>query len=103
MDCCTFTQWVYRQVGIDIPIPSVEQYMVGQPIPVGDVQAGDLIFKPGAMHNFTAPDGREIGHVGIVTGEGTVVHAVMSGVRETPLAGFGRSCPRSVSACRIVG
>ena len=47
---------------------SHQQILLGDQVPVAQVQEGDLV--------FWGTDGTQAGHVGIATGEGTVVNAL---------------------------
>lgn len=64
-DCSGFTQWVFAQHGISLPRTSGAQSSVGTPVPVSDVQPGDLIVWPG--------------HTGIYAGNGQMIHAPTAG------------------------
>ncbi|WP_229785208.1 C40 family peptidase [Paenarthrobacter histidinolovorans] len=64
-DCSGFVQWIYRQVGIDLP--RVEQWRVGQ-MTVAP-QIGDLVVQnPQVPYNW--------GHVGIYAGDGMMYSAL---------------------------
>lgn len=67
-DCSGFTQYVYAQVGIDIPRNSSAQAAAGEPVSEAAAQPGDLVWWPG--------------HVGIYTGDGQYIAARNPG---TPL------------------
>ncbi|OGE80163.1 MAG: hypothetical protein A2660_02430 [Candidatus Doudnabacteria bacterium RIFCSPHIGHO2_01_FULL_45_18] len=88
VDCSTLTKWVYAKTGIWLPRHSIDQREMGKR--VSDVRAGDLIFANGAKpYWFTDPtDG--VGHVGICTGQGTVIHAASKdrGVVEDSIEDF---------------
>ena len=92
-DCSGLTMMAYRAAGITIPRTSQQQWAHGPQVPASQVQPGDLVFFAGSDGTMTAP-----GHVGIVTGNGTMIDAPMSGqvVREesfsgsTDLVGFTR-------------
>jgi len=60
-DCSGFVQYVYAQVGVDVPRTSGDQYAASSKVSQADRRLGDLI----AMRNS---DGR-ITHVGIYAGE----------------------------------
>jgi peptidoglycan DL-endopeptidase LytE len=70
-DCSGFVQYVFRQHHVSLPRTVAEQFVIGHRIPVPDLVAGDLVFfptvRPGASH------------VGIALGDGTFVHARVSG------------------------
>src|SRR5699024_4194024 len=67
-DCSGFTQYVYDQVGIDIPRTSSAQAAAGEPVSEAAAEPGDLVWWPG--------------HVGIYTGDDTYIAARNPG---TPL------------------
>ena len=66
-DCSGFVQYVYNQVGVSLPHHAASQYGYGTPVPISDLQAGDLVFFDG------------LGHVGIYIGGGQFVHAPHTG------------------------
>ncbi len=74
VDCSGFTMRVMEQFGVDLPRTTDAQYEVGTQ---SNAEAGDLVF-------FTN-GGSDIAHVGIATGEGTLIHAGYEGVTETPM------------------
>lgn len=64
-DCSGFVQWIYRQVGIELP--RVEQWRVGRM--TGRPQIGDLVVQnPQGPYNW--------GHVGIYAGDGMMYSAL---------------------------
>ncbi|GAB4283202.1 MAG: C40 family peptidase [Coriobacteriia bacterium] len=75
-DCSGLCQYVYRQIGIDLPRTSRSQFKAGQHIPPGRLDLlvpGDLVFfgydgDPSRVH-----------HVGIYVGDGNYVHAPQTG------------------------
>lgn len=64
-DCSGFTQYVYAQVGIDLPRTTGAQRNTGTVIPADQARPGDLIWSPG--------------HVGIYLGDGRQVDAPRPG------------------------
>ncbi|AHI23202.1 C40 family peptidase [Corynebacterium vitaeruminis] len=71
-DCSGLTSWAYAQVGKAIPRTSYAQAAQGTPVPLDQLQPGDIVsFYSGASH------------VGIYAGNGNVIHAVTEG---TPLS-----------------
>ena len=79
-DCSGFTWWTYRQLGVNLPRASYDQYEVGQPVGRRDIRPGDLVF-------FRLPGNPKNMHVGIATERGTFIHSPRNGgrVREDPL------------------
>jgi len=73
-DCSGFTQWVYRDAGINIPRVSREQARVGQLVSYNNLQRGDMVFFDTKKH----PKGR-VTHVGIYLGNGDFIHASSAG------------------------
>ncbi|MDF1507063.1 NlpC/P60 family protein [Robertmurraya sp. DFI.2.37] len=71
-DCSSYTQLVFKQVGIDIPRVSRDQASKGTT--VTNLQAGDLMFF---TLRDTYSDGR-VAHVGIYMGDGSMIHASTS-------------------------
>jgi hypothetical protein len=67
VDCSGFVQVIFKLMGIDLPRDAWQQAQEGKPVKkFADAQAGDLAFF----------DNKEdIVHVGILLGEGMVIHA----------------------------
>jgi cell wall-associated NlpC family hydrolase len=65
-DCSGLTQYVYRQLGKNLPRTTEGQYEAVRKIPQSWAQKGDLIFfgSPGSIY-----------HVGIYEGNGVMEHA----------------------------
>lgn len=62
-DCSSFTQYVYRLNGINIPRSSRQQSQVGIYVPRNQLQPGDLVFFYSPIH-----------HVAIYMGNGKLLH-----------------------------
>lgn len=86
-DCSGFTQYVYRQAGVNLPRTSGAQAGAGQRVSLSNLKSGDLLYGPG--------------HVGIYIGNGQFVHAPVPGqsVRVQPISQF----PRLSYGVRIIG
>ena len=85
-DCSGLVQWVYRQLGIDLPRTAAEQYAATTRISSDQLQPGDLVFFAN-----TYPSPQPITHVGIYIGGGQMINAPQEGdvVREMPVfAGY---------------
>lgn len=95
VDCSSFTKWIFGQLGIWIPRRSIQQrdcsgnggHAVNER---DDVRPGDLVFVTGWRDYYDVDPSQGIGHVGIVTGDRTVVHAANAelGIIESPLEEF---------------
>jgi cell wall-associated NlpC family hydrolase len=72
-DCSGLTQYVYRQLGRDIPRTAQEQFQEFRPIARSDAQPGDLVF----FHDSSDPNS-PVYHVGVYEG-GTSMVAASSG------------------------
>ncbi len=67
IDCSGLVQVVYKICGIKLPRDASQQYLCGKPVALAQSKAGDLAF-------FANAQGRIV-HVGIVVGDGTIIHA----------------------------
>lgn len=88
-DCSSFTKYLYAKAGIWLPRRSIQQRAFGY-IVEGDIKAGDLVFCSGRIDYFETDPSDGVGHVGLATGEGAVVHAAnkLLGVVESSLPDF---------------
>lgn len=95
-DCSSFTQWVYKQIGIQIERVSIDQAEAGRRIrpQAGKLAAGDLIYLRGTRGRYNRKFPQGIGHVVMVISTERVIEAksvTKNGkecgrVRLTPLA-----------------
>lgn len=69
-DCSGFVRKVYSDFGIDLPRSAAEMFEIGEPVEVGEIRPGDLLF-----YNTS---GSRISHVAIYYGEGKIIHAQTS-------------------------
>lgn len=94
-DCSGFIQYVFKELGYNIPRLADEQYKLGKAVKVTELQPGDLVFfstyEPGASH------------CGIYVGDGNFMHASSSkGIRIDALSNeYWR--PRFIGARKIIG
>ncbi len=75
-DCSSFTQFVYKQVGISLPRSSKSQAKSGRFVSKSQLQPGDLIFSD------TNRDG-SINHVSIYMGNNKILHTYRKGIGVT--------------------
>ena len=83
-DCSGFTQSLYAKMGMALPHRAREQYKMGRPVGITELQVADLVF-----FNTTGT----VSHVGMYIGDGKFVHASSRGgfVRtDTLTAGYYR-------------
>lgn len=75
-DCSGLVMWAYAQVGVSLPHYSGSQYAVTAPIPMAELQPGDLVF-------FANPGE----HVAMYIGNGEIIQAPYTGadVQVVPL------------------
>ena len=104
VDCSSFIKWLYGQKGIWLPRRSIQQSVLGDKMidpfteikcfpsedPFRWLHAGDVVFVSGKIDYYHRNSKKGIGHVGIFTGEGSVIHAASKklGVVETPFFEF---------------
>ena len=76
VDCSGFTQEVFKKFGISIPRDSRSQYASATKVSAEELQPGDLVFYGSSPST--------IYHVGIYSGNGTIIHSTRTGdfVRE---------------------
>ena len=85
-DCSGFVQWCHSQIGVSVPRTSSEQYNKGRD---ANGEKGSLV--------FFKKDGK-INHVGICDGNGNMINAQNSGVKQVKIAnvkpnwGMGENC-----------
>jgi cell wall-associated NlpC family hydrolase len=73
------TVFAMRQAGVALPRTSYAQFGLGIPVPRSAIRAGDLVFFD--------TDGTGASHVGVATGNATVISATTHGVREHFISG----------------
>ncbi|MEO2065763.1 MAG: NlpC/P60 family protein [Desulfurobacteriaceae bacterium] len=66
LDCSSFTMYVYRKLGINLPRTARAQFNVGVPVDVKNLKVGDLVF----FRTYA----RYPSHVGIYIGNGKFIH-----------------------------
>ncbi|GFR34891.1 C40 family peptidase [Thermobrachium celere] len=95
-DCSGFTQYVYRQIGVNIPRTASEQAQVGLAVSKDSLRPGDLVFFE------TVRAG--ISHVGIYIGNGQFIHASSGSSYKVKISDLNSSYyePRYRGAVRII-
>lgn len=75
-----------------MPRRTIQQIRLGFDVSLAELDRGDLVFTSGFIdyYDFDPSDG--VGHVGIATGEETIIHAANRklGLVETPVSDFLR-------------
>ncbi|MCQ6560151.1 C40 family peptidase [Paenibacillus mendelii] len=71
-DCSSFTQFVYKKVGIKLPRTSKSQSKVGYYVSRSNLKKGDLVF-------FRVGSGKSIAHVAIYAGNNKILHTYGAG------------------------
>ncbi|MFC5406330.1 C40 family peptidase [Cohnella soli] len=94
-DCSSFTQFVYKQYGINLPRSSYQQSKVGSFVPRNQLQPGDLIFSD------TNRDGK-INHVSIYIGNNQLLHTYRVGIGVTISNFAGSTWDRTYVTARRV-
>jgi len=69
-DCSSFTKFVYRKIGIDIPRTSIRQSKFGKFVKRSELKKGDLIF-----FDTSKKCRGYVNHVGIYLGDNKFIHA----------------------------
>lgn len=99
VDCSSLIKWAYATKGIWLPRLCVQQSVCGIEIALPDISPGDAIYTTGYRNLYQADPDHGIGHAGLITEKGTVIHAAgkRSGVVEIPLERFiGRRPVRAI-------
>ncbi|MGV9903648.1 C40 family peptidase [Streptomyces sp. NPDC003388] len=75
-DCSGLTQAAWRAAGVTLPRAARDQAAMGTTVPLAEARSGDLVFF-----------GDDGSHAGLLTGDGTMIHAPRPGayVREEPV------------------
>ncbi len=75
VDCSSFVKWLYGMRGIWLPRRSIQQRELGEAVSLDELVAGDVVFVSGWIDYYHNDPANGVGHVGITTGGGTVIHA----------------------------
>lgn len=81
-DCSSFSQYLFKQIGVDLPRSSILQAAseLGQEIPTDKIEIGDVLFfesTKGHYWHSKFSQGKKIyiGHLAIYTGDGNIIHS----------------------------
>lgn len=74
-DCSSLIKWVLGKCGVWLPRRTIQQPELGERIELSDIEPGDVVFKSGFIDYFIDDPSDGVGHVGIYTDKGTVIHA----------------------------
>lgn len=85
LDCSGLTLFAFAQVGISLPHHTDAQAALGEPVPLGQEQPGDLVFF---KNTGVGQPGTKYGHMGMCTGKGVIIQAVRPIVKEGPASGW---------------
>ena len=90
VDCSSFVKWLYARRGIWLPRRSIQQRELGEVIDLDELVAGDLVFVSGWIDCYHDDPADGVGHVGVATSDGTVIHAAnrKAHIVESPLDKF---------------
>ncbi len=90
LDCSSFVKWCYGKLGIWLPRRAVQQKEAAEEISMDELSPGDLVFTSGNGNYYNQNPFMKIGHVGIATGRGSVIHASakQKGVLESTMDEF---------------
>ncbi len=69
-DCSSFTQYIFNELGVELPRTSRDQADVGEKVDRGSLSQGDLL--------FFRTTGKSISHVAVYIGDGKMIHASSS-------------------------
>jgi cell wall-associated NlpC family hydrolase len=89
-DCSSLIKWIYGQCGVWLPRRTIQQREYGEPVELSRLQNGDVVFTSGQINYYFDDPADGVGHVGIYTGNGHVIHAANRrvGVVESTLDSF---------------
>jgi len=84
-DCSLFIQYLFEQIGIDLPRSTIEQAREGTEVRLENIQPGDLIFMHGSRGHYNKYFPQGIGHIGLYVGNNQVIHAASTRIKEKPI------------------
>ncbi|WP_152393716.1 C40 family peptidase [Paenibacillus guangzhouensis] len=69
-DCSSFTKYLYKQYGVNLPRSSIKQSKVGKTVSKSNLRKGDLVFFSTTNRNGKG----KVNHVAIYAGNGRLLH-----------------------------
>lgn len=69
-DCSSFTQYIFKKYGVNLPRTSVAQSKVGKAVSKANLRVGDLVF----FSSGSRANGRNVTHVAVYAGNGKILH-----------------------------
>lgn len=75
-DCSSFTQYLYKQEGINMKWGARAQFQGATEIPKSQLRKGDLVFTSTTKTAGYTDKVKKIGHVGIYMGDGKMINAL---------------------------
>lgn len=83
-DCSLFTQYIFKQIGVDLPRSTILQAEFGTEVDLENIEAGDLLFFHGTQGFYNKKFPQGIGHVVLYIGDGKTIHAASERIQEIP-------------------
>ncbi len=84
-DCSSFIQYLYKQIGCNLPRSTIEQAEKGRIVKnAKSIQAGDLIFLHGTKGHYNKKFPMGIGHVVMFLGNNQIIHAASKRIKNSP-------------------
>lgn len=69
-DCSSFTKYIFKKYGVNLPRTSVAQSKVGKAVSKANLRVGDLVF----FSSGSRANGRNVTHVAVYAGNGKILH-----------------------------
>ncbi len=113
VDCSSLIKWLYGMRGIWLPRRSIQQRELGESVDLDYLCSGDVVFVSGWIDYYNNDPNDGVGHVGIATGEGSVIHAggkdvgviessIKNFVGETKFRGIRRYIPKNSEVLTLI-
>ena len=86
-DCSLFTQYLFKQIGIEIPRSTIEQAeFTGTKVnDITQTEPGDIIFFRGERGHYNPAFPKGIGHCVLYIGDNKVIHAASKRIQHNPI------------------